>query len=86
MKTVELNRCEYTSGSTLAVEPVCFPCPGVSLTLSKPPSLDGIGGIVSWKDASEAFNVTLEFVRRGYDEQEISQPWPGNTLRLWGDQ
>ncbi len=46
---------------------------------------DGGGGIVGWKDASETFNVTLELVRRGYNEQEISQLWSGNTLRLWGE-
>jgi membrane dipeptidase len=44
---------------------------------------DGGGGVNGWDDASETFNVTLELVRRGYDEDEIRQLWGGNTLRIW---
>jgi membrane dipeptidase len=44
---------------------------------------DGGGGVRGWNDASETFNVTLELVRRGYDEDEIRQLWGGNTLRVW---
>lgn len=44
---------------------------------------DGGGGIEGWKDASETFNVTLELVRRGYSEEEISKIWGGNLLRVW---
>lgn len=44
---------------------------------------DGGGGVTGWNDASETFNVTLELVRRGYDEDEIRQLWGGNTLRIW---
>jgi len=44
---------------------------------------DGGGGILGWRDASETFNVTLELVRRGYDEAAIQKLWSGNTLRLW---
>ncbi len=44
---------------------------------------DGGGGISGFNDASEAFNVTLELVRRGYTEEEIGKIWGGNLLRVW---
>ena len=40
---------------------------------------DGGGGIEGWKDASETFNVTLELVKRGYTEEEITKIWRGNS-------
>ncbi len=43
---------------------------------------DGGGGVTLWDDASETFNVTLELVRRGYTEEEISKMWSGNLLRV----
>lgn len=43
---------------------------------------DGGGGITGWNDASETFNVTLELVRRGYTEEEISMLWSDNLLRV----
>lgn len=43
---------------------------------------DGGGGVEGWMDASETFNVTLELVRRGYDEQQIEMLWSGNLLRV----
>ena len=43
---------------------------------------DGGGGIDGWEDASETFNVTLELVKRGYDEAEIEKIWSGNLLRV----
>ena len=43
---------------------------------------DGGGGVAGWNDASETFNVTLELVRRGYDENEIAKLWGGNLLRV----
>lgn len=46
---------------------------------------DGGGGVEGWEDASETFNVTLELVRRGYDEQEIGMLWSGNLLRVLDD-
>lgn len=46
---------------------------------------DGGGGIEGWNDASETFNVTLELVRRGYTEAEISALWSGNLLRVLDD-
>ena len=44
---------------------------------------DGGGGVTGWNDASKTFDVTLEFVRRGYDEAEIAALWSGSTLRVW---
>ena len=46
---------------------------------------DGGGGIDGWDSAAEAFNVTLELVRRGYTEKEIGKLWSGNLLRVWGE-
>ena len=43
---------------------------------------DGGGGVEGWQDASETFNVTLELVRRGYNEEEITKLWSGNLLRV----
>ena len=43
---------------------------------------DGGGGVSGWNDASETFNVTLELVKRGYTEEEISKLWSGNLLRV----
>lgn len=43
---------------------------------------DGGGGIEGWSDASETENVTIELVKRGYTEEEISQLWSGNLLRV----
>jgi membrane dipeptidase len=46
---------------------------------------DGGGGIDGWDSAAEAFNVTLEMVRRGYTEEQIGKIWSGNLLRVWSD-
>ena len=46
---------------------------------------DGGGGIEGWSDASETFNVTLELVKRGYTEDQISKLWSGNLLRVLDD-
>ncbi len=43
---------------------------------------DGGGGIQGWSDASETFNVTLELVKRGYTENEITKLWSENLLRV----
>ncbi len=43
---------------------------------------DGGGGIAGWSDASETLNITLELVKRGYSEEEISKLWSGNLLRV----
>lgn len=44
---------------------------------------DGGGGVPGFNDASEALNVTLELLRRGYSEKEIEKIWGGNFLRVW---
>ncbi len=46
---------------------------------------DGGGGIPGFNDHSEAFNVTVELVRRGYSDQDIKKIWGGNLLRVWRD-
>ena len=43
----------------------------------------GGGGIASWQDASETFNVTLELTKRGYTKEAIDKIWSGNYLRVW---
>jgi membrane dipeptidase len=44
---------------------------------------DGGGGVPGFNDHSEAFNVTVELVKRGYTEQQIVKIWGGNLLRVW---
>lgn len=46
---------------------------------------DGGGGIDGWSDAAETMNVTIELVKRGYSEEEISKLWSGNLLRVLDD-
>ncbi len=43
------------------------------------------GGIEGFNDASEAFNLTLGLVRRGYSEDEIAKIWGGNFLRVFAE-
>jgi microsomal dipeptidase-like Zn-dependent dipeptidase len=43
---------------------------------------NGGGGITGWNSAAETFNVTLELVKRGYDEAAIAKIWGGNLLRV----
>jgi len=40
-------------------------------------------GVAGYKDASEALNVTLGLLERGYDEEEIAKIWGGNFLRVF---
>jgi membrane dipeptidase len=44
---------------------------------------DGGGGIAGFNDHSEALNVTIGLVRRGYSEEDISKIWGANLLRVW---
>ncbi len=44
---------------------------------------DGGGGIPGFNDDTEAPNVTIELVRRGYTEEQIRKIWGGNLLRVW---
>jgi microsomal dipeptidase-like Zn-dependent dipeptidase len=46
---------------------------------------DGGGGIKGFNDDSEALNVTIELVRRGYSEKDIRKIWGENLLRVWRD-
>jgi len=46
---------------------------------------DGGGGIPGFNDHSEALNVTIELVRRGYTDEQIAKIWGGNLLRVWRD-
>ena len=43
---------------------------------------DGGGGIDGYNCTSEAINVTVELVRRGYTEEQILKLWGGNVLRV----
>jgi membrane dipeptidase len=40
-------------------------------------------GITGFNDASEALNVTVGLLERGYSEQDIEKIWGGNFLRVW---
>jgi membrane dipeptidase len=44
---------------------------------------DGGGGVAGFNDHSEALNVTVELVRRGYTEEQIGKIWGGNLMRVW---
>jgi membrane dipeptidase len=46
---------------------------------------DGGGGVEDCYDVSEMGNITLELVRRGYEEEEIRKIWGGNFLRVFRD-
>lgn len=46
---------------------------------------DGGGGVPGFNDDTEAPNVTIELVRRGYTEEQIVKIWGGNLLRVWRD-
>ena len=43
---------------------------------------NGGGGIAGWDNARDTLNVTVELVRRGYDEDHIAKLWGGNLLRV----
>jgi membrane dipeptidase len=40
-------------------------------------------GIEGFDDASEALNVTIELLKRGYSEEDIVKIWGGNFMRVW---
>lgn len=46
---------------------------------------DGGGGFPGFQNHSEALNVTIELVKRGYSEEEIIKIWGGNLLRVWSE-
>ena len=41
------------------------------------------GGLAGLKDAGEAYNVTVELLRRGYSDGDIAKLWGGNWLRVF---
>ena len=43
---------------------------------------DGGGGIEGCYDVSEMGNITLELVKRGYNEKQIRKIWGGNIMRV----
>lgn len=43
---------------------------------------NGGGGIAGWDNARDTLNVTVELVRRSYDEDQIAKLWSGNLLRV----
>jgi len=40
-------------------------------------------GIIGFNDASEALNVTIELLKRGYTKEDINKIWGGNFIRVW---
>ena len=44
---------------------------------------DGGGGIDGCNDVSEMGNITLELVKRGYTEEDITKIWGGNFMRVF---
>ncbi|MDR3219555.1 MAG: membrane dipeptidase [Dysgonamonadaceae bacterium] len=43
---------------------------------------DGDGGIPGIQNASEAPQITLELLRRGYSDEDIAKIWGGNLIRV----
>ena len=46
---------------------------------------NGGGGITGWDNAGETLNVSIELVKRGYSEDDITKIWGGNLLRVMED-
>ena len=46
---------------------------------------DGGGGVDGFRSASDAMNITVELVKRGYTEPQIAKIWGGNLLRVMAD-
>ena len=40
-------------------------------------------GIIGFDDASDALNVTIELLKRGYSEDDVTKIWGGNFIRVW---
>lgn len=43
---------------------------------------DGGGGLADCQDVSQMTNITIELVKRGYSEEDISKIWGGNIMRV----
>jgi microsomal dipeptidase-like Zn-dependent dipeptidase len=41
------------------------------------------GGIIGWKDESQAQGITEELRRRGFSDADLAKLWSGNVLRVW---
>jgi membrane dipeptidase len=46
---------------------------------------DGGGGLEDCKDVSQLGGITLELVKRGYNEKEIRKIWGGNLMRVMNE-
>ncbi len=44
---------------------------------------DGGGGLKDCKDASEMKNITIELLKRGYNQEDIKRIWGENFLRVF---
>ncbi len=44
---------------------------------------DGGGGVMDCEEVSQMPNITIELMKRGYDEQEIAKIWGGNFMRVF---
>lgn len=40
-------------------------------------------GLPGYQDASEALNITVALLQRGYSEEDIQKIWGGNFIRVW---
>ena len=40
-------------------------------------------GIEGFDDASEALNLTVALLKRGYSKDDIIKIWGGNFIRVW---
>jgi membrane dipeptidase len=43
---------------------------------------DGGGGVADCHDVSQMLNITIELVKRGYNEEDICKIWGGNLMRV----
>jgi membrane dipeptidase len=43
---------------------------------------DGGGGLADCSDVTQLKNITIELVRRGYNEKQIAKIWGGNAMRV----
>ncbi|MDC2996704.1 dipeptidase [Flavobacteriaceae bacterium] len=46
---------------------------------------DGGGGINGVFDVSQVMNITVELVKRGYNEDQIAKIWGGNLIRVFSE-
>jgi membrane dipeptidase len=75
-KEAEVGLADFADHVDYAVRRVGIAHVGISS------DFDGGGGFQGWHDASESANITVELVRRGYDEQAVAALWGGNFLRV----